>query len=109
MHERNGGEIAKFRDSVQSTKHVNFVMWSEPSRHYTYSYVRSLEGQPRHIKFKDGSHGEVARTVATWILRNLRLIEPHAEARSRAPRSTRKTAGVAFSGRAAGSSGSSGR
>ena len=55
-------------------------MWSEPPRHYTYMYVRSLEGQPRRIEFKDSSHGEVARTVATRILRNLRLIEPHEEA-----------------------------
>ncbi len=44
-------------------------------------YARSLEGQPRHIEFKDSSHGEVARTMSTRILRNHRLIEPHEEAR----------------------------
>jgi hypothetical protein len=80
MHEDVGGEIAKFRDNAQSTKRVLFVVWSEPPRCYTYLRMRSIECQPRHAEFKDSSHGEFARTVATRMLPNLRLIEPHEEA-----------------------------
>ena len=48
-----GGEVATTKVSIQTTKHVFFVLWSEPPRHYTYLYVRNIEGEPRHIEFKD--------------------------------------------------------
>ncbi len=80
MHEDIGGEIAKFRDSVQSAKHVFFVVRSEAPRGYAYLYVRGIEVHPRRIEFKDSSLGEVAKTMATTILRNLTLIEPREEA-----------------------------
>jgi hypothetical protein len=78
--EDHGGEVAKFVVKVHEAKHVFFVLWSEPPSHYSYLYVKNVEGQPRHIEYKDSLPGEAARAVATRTLRNLKLIEPHEEA-----------------------------
>ncbi len=72
-----GGEIAQFRDNLQSTKHVLFAVWPEPPRQRAYLDARSLEGQPRHTELKDR---QVASTVAVRTSRKLRLIEPREEA-----------------------------
>jgi len=70
-----GGEVAAFKVIVKTTKHVFFLLWSEPPRHYTMLYVRNIEGQPRHIEFKDSMPGDTARMTATRTLRHLGLIE----------------------------------
>jgi hypothetical protein len=80
VYEDGGGEVGVFKAIVGSTKHVFLVLWSSPPAHFTYLYVRNVEGQPRHIEFKDSLPGEAARIVATKTLRNLGLIENHAEA-----------------------------
>jgi hypothetical protein len=73
--EDHGGEVATFKVIVKTTKHLLFVLWSEPPRHYTMLYVKNIEGHPRHIEFKDSMPGETARQAATRLLRNLELIE----------------------------------
>ena len=73
-------KVGVFKTIMGSTKHVFLVLWSSPPAHFTYLYVRNVEGQPRHIEFKDSLPGESARTVATKTLRNLGLIENHEEA-----------------------------
>ena len=82
--------MATFKVIVKTTKHVLFVLWSEPPRHYTTLYVRNIEGHPRHIEFKDSMPGETARQAATRLLRNLELIEHGQECPE--PCSTRRQA-----------------
>ncbi len=43
-------------------------------------YVRSIEGEPRHIEFKDSCPNETSRLAATKLLRNLKLIGPEEQA-----------------------------
>ena len=69
-----GGEVATTKVSIQTTKHVFFVLWSEPPRHYTYLYVRNILFEPRHIEFKDSCPNEAAHQAATKVLQNLGLI-----------------------------------
>jgi hypothetical protein len=69
-----GGEMAVSKLQLQTTKHVFYLLWSDAPRHYTYLYVRSIEGEPRHIEFKDSCPNEAARLAATKLLRNLELI-----------------------------------
>ena len=68
----HGGEVAKFIVKVHEAKHVYIVLWSEPPRHYIYLYIKNTE--PRYIEFKDSLPNEAARSVATRILTNLKLI-----------------------------------
>jgi hypothetical protein len=68
----HGGEVAKFIVKVHEAKHVYIVLWSEPPRHYSYLYIKNTE--PRYIEFKDSLPNEAARSVATRILTNLKLI-----------------------------------
>jgi hypothetical protein len=76
----HGGEMAAEKVLLQTTKHLFFLLWSEPPRHYTYLYVRNREGEPRHIEFKDSLPGEAARRAATNLLKNLELIGPEEQA-----------------------------
>jgi hypothetical protein len=69
-----GGETAMTKLQLQTTKHVFYLLWSDGPRHYTYLYVRSIEGEPRHIEFKDSCPNDAARLAATKLLRNLELI-----------------------------------
>ncbi len=75
-----GGEVAAAEVKLQTTKHVFYVLWSEAPRHCSCLYVRSIEGEPRHIEFKDSCPNETARLAATKLLRNLKLIGPEEQA-----------------------------
>ncbi len=80
VHYDAGGEVAAAEVKLQTTKHVFYVLWSDAPRHYTCLYVRSIEGEPRHIEFKDSCPNETARLAATKLLRNLKLIGPEEQA-----------------------------
>ena len=54
-----GGEMTIFRDEVAKAKHVFFVVWAEPPRHYTYLYSRRPEDHGcrrvascRHVQYR---------------------------------------------------------
>ena len=80
VFEDHGGEVAVVRAEVHTVKHFFVVLFSENPSHYSYVYVRNIEGVPRHIEYKDSSPSKSAHQVATNLLRNLELIPAGSEA-----------------------------
>ena len=89
----HGGEVEASKKEHQTARHVFFLLWSEPPRHYTMIYVRNEKGEKhRHIEYKDSLKGgsAAARLAGTRLLRNLELIGPTEECP--APSNTRHQA-----------------
>ena len=61
---------------LRNTKHVFFVIWSQPPRHYTFLYTSYVEGQPRLVEYKDSlpAPSPAAHAAATKLCHNLNLI-----------------------------------